>query len=312
MAGTTRRCDDGAMALLALSDDALGVVFVGLRNPLDPRDAVGFGSVSHRLWALTQALRKQLRTEHEAAAILGLCHTLGLRSCKELREAKKVDWENTDLFAPGSARRAARRAARRYSAAADLTTLGMLGSLLPALQQLLLANFLAHDCVQQLAAGLGAGALPAVILLTLRNMHVGDAGASALAAALGRGALPRLKFLFSPEVAIGDAGLVALAPALQRLPALEELHLQGNPFGDEGIAALVAPPPAAGALAPPTGGLAKLEMLGLNNTQISDAGCGTLAAAIDSDALPAFQNISFYGIPASAVAKAAVHQARES
>ena len=47
----------------------------------------------------------------------------------------------------------------------------------------------------RLAVGLGAGALAAVTWLTLRSMHVGDAGASALAAALGRGALPRLKIL---------------------------------------------------------------------------------------------------------------------
>ena len=301
------------MPLLALSDDALGVIFEGSRNTLDPRDAVGFGSVSHRLWALTQALRKQLRTEHEAAAILGLCHTLGLRSCKELREAKKVDWENTDLFAPGSARRAVRRAARRYSAAADLTTLGMLGSLLPALQQLLLANFLAHDCVQQLAAGLGAGALPAVIFLSITNMHVGDAGASALAAALGRGALPRLKILFLPNVGIGDAGLVALAPALRRLPALEVLYLNGNLLGDEGIAALVAPPPAAGALSLPAGALTKLKSIGLGYTRVTDAGCASLAAALDSGALPALEQLGLSSVvwppTASAAARAAVQQA---
>ena len=296
------------MPLLALSDDALGVIFEGSRNTLDPRDAVGFGSVSHRLWALTQALRKQLRTEHEAAAILGLCHTLGLRSCKELREAKKVAWENTDLFAPGSARRAVRRAARRYSAAADLTTLGMLGSLLPALQQLLLANFLAHDCVQQLAAGLGAGALPAVIFLSITNMHVGDAGASALAAALGRGALPRLKTLNLGNTAFGDAGLMALAPALRRLPALEDLSLFGNPFGDEGLTALVAPLPPAGA-PPPTGGLAKLNTLWLGSTQITDTGCAALAAALDGGALPALEALYLDDIPASDASEAAVSEA---
>jgi hypothetical protein len=45
--------------------------------------------------------------------------------------------------------------------------------------------------------GLVAGALPAVTLLNINSMHVGDAGASALAAALDRGALPRLKALAS-------------------------------------------------------------------------------------------------------------------
>ena len=40
-------------------------------------------------------------------------------------------------------------------------------------------------------------------------MHVGNTGASALAAALGRGALPRLMILWLSEATIGDAGLVA-------------------------------------------------------------------------------------------------------
>ena len=288
------------MALCLLGDDALGVVLEGLCNPLEPRNAVGLGSVSHRLRALTQALREQLRTEHEVVA--ALCRTLGLRSCKELREAKKFDWGNNNLFALGSY---GRRVARRHSATADLTTLGTLGLLLPALQRLSLACFPGHDSVQQLAAGLGAGALPAVILLTLRNMHVGDAGASALTAALGRGALPRLEFLCLSHAAIGDAGLAALAPALRRLPALETLDLQGNPIAF--VALLVAPPPPGEFL----GGLrlTKLKQLILNNTQITDAGCAALAAALDCDALPALKTLQLYGIPASAAAKATVAEA---
>jgi hypothetical protein len=139
---------------------------------------------------------------------------------------------------------------------------------------------------------------------------VGDAGASALAAALGQGALPRLKDLWLSNAAIGDAGLVALAPAVRRRPALEWLGLNGNPFGDEGLAALVAPPPPAGAPPPTTGGLAKLKWLDLNRTQITDAGCATLAAALDSGALPALKRLDLDGIPASAAAKAAVYAAR--
>jgi hypothetical protein len=142
--------------------------------------------------------------------------------------------------------------------------------------------------VQRLAVGLGAGALPAVTFLSLSCMRVNDAGASALAAALGRGALPRLKELYLGCTAIGDAALVALAPALRRRPALEVIVLGENPFGDEGLAALVAPPPPpAGALPPPTGGLTKLKLLYLSDTQITDAGCSALAAALDGGALPA-------------------------
>ena len=141
-------------------------------------------------------------------------------------------------------------------------------------------------------------------------MHVGGAGASALAAALGRGAMPRLKELTLINAAIGDAGLVALAPALRRLPALEQLDLDGNPFGDEGLAALVAPPPPpAGALPPPTGGLTKLKALYLDSTQITDAGCSALATALDCGALPALEDIFLRRIPASAAAEAAVQEA---
>ena len=141
-------------------------------------------------------------------------------------------------------------------------------------------------------------------------MRMGDAGASALAAALDRGALPRLKILALMDAAIGDAALAALVPALRRRPALEGLNLCFNPFGDEGLAALVAPPPPAGTPPPPAGGLKKLELLSLNSTQITDAGCAALAAALDSGVLPALETLNLDGIPASDAAKAAVYEAR--
>ena len=111
--------------------------------------------------------------------------------------------------------------------------------------------------------------------------------------------------------AIGDAGLVALAPALRRRSALEYLFLDRNPFGDEGLAALVAPPPpAAGTPPPAAGGLKKLKELHLEDTLITDAGCATLSAALSSGALPALELLALRSIPASAAAKAAVYQAR--
>ena len=259
---------------------------------LEPRPAVYLSSASNELRTATQALLPQLRADHEAAA--ALCLKVGLRSCKELREAKKVCWIHKGL------------------SSADLALLGTLGSVLPAAEKLLLIETSASagpDGVQRLAEGLSAGALPAVTILTL-SMHVGDAGASALAAALGQGALPRLKTLELSHAAIGDAALVALAPALRRLPALEGLFFVNNPLGDEGLAALVAPPPPpVGAPPPPTGGLAKVKVLDLEATQVTDAGCAALAAALDSGVLPALETVDLFNTPASVAAQAAVHEA---
>ena len=95
---------------------------------------------------------------------------------------------------------------------------------------------------------------------------------------------------------------MALAPALRRRPELKQLNLGANSLGDEGLAALVAPPPR-------TGDLNKLKKLDLDNTQVTDAGCATLVSALDSGALPALEVLEMDGIPASAAAKEAVHAA---
>jgi len=281
------------MALSKLSGDEQGVILGQLRNTLEPRLAMYFSSASTELRALlTPAVRQQLRADHEVAA--ALCVKVGMPSCKELREATWVHWQDKCLSAD------------------DLATLGKLGSVLPALEFLILSEISGSagpDGVLRLAEGLTAGALPAVTSLNIYNMHVGDAGASVLAAALDRGALPRLEILWLTSAAIGDAGLVALAPALRRRPALFYLYLIGNPFGDEGLAALVAPPPAAGTPPLPTEGLKKLEALNLDYTQVSDAGCVALAAALDSGALPALDTLDLNGIPASTAAIDAVTEA---
>ena len=126
---------------------------------------------------------------------------------------------------------------------------------------------------------------------------------------LDRGALPQLKYLELDDAAIGDAGLVALAPALRRRPALEVVYLCRNPFGDEGLAALVAPPPAD-APPPQAEALAKLEELHLGRSQITDDGCAQLASRLRSGALPALEGLDLDGTPASEAARDAVYEAR--
>ena len=133
MAPTTRAMTTTAraMALAALSEDEQRIIFTQLCNVLDPGVAVDFSSTSSGLWALTQALRQQLRTDHEVAT--ALCLKMGLRSCKELREVTKFDGINKSLSSD------------------DLALLGTLGSVLPALETLSLIEPAAGpDGVQRL------------------------------------------------------------------------------------------------------------------------------------------------------------------
>ena len=278
------------MALSKLSGDEQRIVFSQLCNVLDPAIAVAFGSISKELRAATKVPRRRLKIEHEAAT--ALCHNLGMWSCKELLEAREIAMTT------------------RGPTAADL---GHLGSLvLPALESLVLIDHsggaASPDGVQRLSEELSAGALPTLTKLCLTNFHVGDAGALALAAALDRGALPRLEVLVLIRYGITDARLVALAPALRRLPALEDLELAESRLGDEGIAALVAPPPPAGAPPTTTGVLTELTRLHLRYTKITDAGCATLASALDGGALPALEFLDLRSTPVSAAAKVTVRR----
>ena len=283
------------MALSKLSGDEQGIIFSQLCNTLDTRVAVAFSSANSELRALTQALLQQLRADHDVATTLS--RKMGMRSCKVLRQAYHISCDFGRL------------------SAADLAMLGTLGAAMPALGVLWFKKSKKSsgggghvDGVRLLAEGLGAGALPSVTELSVCNgAHVGGAGASALAAALGRGALLRLKRLELSSAAIGDAGVVALGPALQRLPALEVLDLGNSQLGDEGLAALVAPPPLPAGAPPPKGVLTKLQTLGLDGTRITDAGCAALAAAFDSGALPELKSLYLMGSQAGAAAQAAVH-----
>ena len=300
------------LAFLKLSEDEVRNIFKQAWNPLEPHTAVNFSSACKGLWASTEVLRQQLRAAHEGAA--ALCEK-GLTMSKVF-PGFKVDMRE-ELNDNGSTTRQG-----QGLSAAELATLGTLLSLLPALKSLHLlegsplegvrgpngepAAPPSNDGMQQLAEGLVAGALPSLDRFFFSNTYVGDAGALALAAALGRGALPWLKHLKLENAAISDAGLIALTPALRRLPALVTLALPINPLGDEGLAALLAPPPLADATSPPTGGLTQLKHLDLGSTQVSDAGCAALVAAVNSGALPALGMPELFGIPASFAAIAAL------
>ena len=160
--------------------------------------------------------------------------------------------------------------------------------------------------LQRLAEGLSAGALPTLRNFILVGVNLGDAGALALADALDRGAMPQLETLKLLQTSIGDAGLMALAPALRRRPALKKLELIGNPLGDEGLAALLAPPPPAGALPPPKRVLARRGTLDLRYTEVTNASCATLIAALESGALPALRTVYLRDTAASDVGRAVI------
>ena len=53
----------------------------------------------------------------------------------------------------------------------------------------------------------------------------------------------------------------------------------------------------------------KLKVLNLSCTQVTDAGCAALAAALDRGALPALKKLELDRVPASAAAKAIVQAA---
>ena len=108
------------MALSKLSGDEQRILFTQLCNVLDPGVAVALSSVSNELRTATQPLLPQLRADHEVAT--ALCRKVGLRSCKELREAKVVNCHYKGLTAT------------------DLELLGTLGSVLPALERLYLVE----------------------------------------------------------------------------------------------------------------------------------------------------------------------------
>ena len=86
------------MALSKLSGDEQGIILGQLRNTLEPRLVMYFSSASKELRALLPpAARQQLRTDNEEAT--ALCVKMGMRDCKELREATEIAWRGKGLSA---------------------------------------------------------------------------------------------------------------------------------------------------------------------------------------------------------------------
>ena len=259
-----------ASGLAGLSDDELSVVFEHVCSTLDPRPALALIAASRSIREPLKAALVRLRLRHEQAeALLAMVDVEPSMSCAQAGAATELLFQ-TDLTV------------------AEWDVLGALVDELPQLSILLAGR--SGVGVQRFLSGLGAGALPALYFLNLSFSDMDEAGAASLAAALGRGAIPRLRDLLLDFNPIKDAGLVALAPQLRQRPLFADLRLEGCQIGDDGLAALVAPPFSTA--------FKTLLLLDLKRNQISDAGCAKLAEAIRGGALAALQHIDVSANPA--------------
>jgi len=187
-------------------------------------------------------------------------------SCRELRAATELDWWQKGLDTN------------------DMAVLGMILRFLPSLQSLEVSDNPVGDTgMQAMCAGLGVGTASSLSVLNLAGNKFGPAGAEVLAAALGRGAMPKLEELKIYCNAIGSQGLTALAAPLRKMPALKRLLLNSCDTGDEGVASLVD---NLG-----KNDFKKLEMLGLLDDNITDAGCAALASSLDTGGMPMIDKI---------------------
>jgi len=262
-----------ASGLAGLSDDELLEVLEHVCSTLDPRPALALSAASRSIREPLKAALVRLRLRHEQAeALLAMVDVEPSMSCAQAGAATELLF--TDLTV------------------AEWDVLGALVDELPQLSTLLASGSTPSSRVgvQRFLSGLGAGALPALEFLNLSVSDMDEAGAASLAAALGRGAIPRLSDLLLECNPIKDAGLVALAPQLRQRPLFADLRLEGCQIGDDGLAALVAPPFSTA--------FKTLKFLGLKHNQISDAGCAKLAEAIRGGALAALQYIDVSANPA--------------
>jgi len=288
--------DESRCLMLALSHDELGVIVDGLADPLQPAVAVALSSTCLGLRTPLRVVLEVLKERHERA--LALCRKVGINvrvyltpwkrgtSCRELRAATELYWWQKGLDTN------------------DMAVLGMILRFLPSLQSLEISNNPVGDTgMHAMCEGLGFGAAPSLSDLSLAGNKFGPAGAEVLAAALRRGAMPKLKELQICSNAIGSQGVAALAAPLRKMPALKRLFLDSCDTGDEGVASLVD-------------NLGKddfkeLEMLGLLEDNITDAGCATLASSLDAGGMPMIDHIVVASPGKSVVRAALERRARE-
>ena len=213
----------------ALSHDELGVIFDGLADPLEPVVAVALSStclgLRTPLWAALEVLKQQ----HNSAKAL----------CRELHTSidRLINHSASSLFADHIQFLFGVDA---VSAANNLTALSLILKWLPRQNVCLRESCIGDAGMQALFEGLGRGALPSLLYLSLGRNQFGPAGAEALAAALRRGAMPNLETLDLARNPIGHHGLTALVAPLRKLPAFKTLHIHTCEIGDEGVASLVA------------------------------------------------------------------------
>ena len=270
----------------ALSHDALGVIFDGLADPLQPVVAVALSSTCLGLRTPLQAALEVLKERHARAVALcckikcpvhvdGVAVNYVPMTCVLLRDAEELDCYLDPDCRPSQG-----------LTADDMATIAMLldGGSLPRLNEMNLSNTATGDaCMKALCDGLHHGAAPGLLGLAFASSRLGPVGTKALAAALKRGALPNLEGLQLANNLLGDEGAALLASAARKLPALKDLTLWQCEIGDEGVASLVA---SLG-----KDDFKKLEMLDLQENKLTDRGFITLASELNQGRLPMLREL---------------------
>ena len=260
----------------ALSHDELGVIVDGLADPLQPVVAVALSSTCLGLRTPLQTVLEVLKERHGRA--VALCRKLRtgqdlpricVTSCAELCGAGQLECYAKDI------------------AAHEAATLGMILGFLPKLEVLCLHyNTFDEASANSFSVCLRRAWLPSLTELSMTSCSLGRTVAEALAAAIRQGALPKLEILALGGNSFGTQGGSVLAAPLRTLPALRYLQFWGNDIGDEGVASLLD---NLG-----KDDFKKLDRLGISENKITDVGCATIVASLNTGAMPALEFLSVF------------------